>query len=717
MSRLAAAIAASLLVLASPWGAAPLLAGKPLPSADPAPAVVGEARGITVEPNLDQATEAGDHRLWTHLVQVDGAAFLKPHFVNLNLQRGDVLTVRSASGKVVEEIRGRGPKSAGSFWGLSAFGDTLELELRFNGDYTRQPFTIDQMILGDPEMLDLAPVLGPESICTPADFEDVACYDGDPGKWGNVLASVGVMSVGGNPVTALFCSGANVSPQNYVLTNFHCIGSSSGCDGAEFVFKYYRTGCNNGAPTTVDWESFRCDEMVASSPFNGFCDPNLDNLDFSLHSVIGDPASTFGWVDVDPNPITSGEDIYIVQHPAGRPHEITHGGEEDVVVDGVTFRYYDTLDTEGGSSGSPIFREADDKLVGLHHCGGCSTPANGNRGMLMSDIYPAIQDFLCTPALELAGVGFEGLAEVEGNGDAVLEPGETWQLVPVIRNSSCAVEALDVTAELEVNSSSTMPVTILDTQATFGAVAAGQAVAAASPVRFRLEAGAPCSDAVILDLLNLSASNGGPYPDQPAYVSLPVGDTPVATVLFEDVSTGLPASWAVVDGGTGTGIAATWTDTNPGGRGVLTAPFMIADSDELGSGGIMDEELISPAVDTSGYATVTLQFSHDFNHFTGGQDEQGDVDVRSSATGGAWVNLVNFSGADASGMVTLDLTPYAAADLQIRFHYYQASFEWWWAVDDIYILGDNGVSCSILGTFFADDFEAGDLQLWSQQVP
>ena len=59
-----------------------------------------------------------------------------------------------------------------------------------------------------------------------------------------------------------------------------------------------------------------------------------------------------------------------------------------------TRRYYNTLDTEGRSSGSPIFREADGKLVELHHCGGCSTPWVGNRGMLMSDIFPGIQDFL-----------------------------------------------------------------------------------------------------------------------------------------------------------------------------------------------------------------------------------------------------------------------------------------------------------------------------------
>jgi V8-like Glu-specific endopeptidase len=57
--------------------------------------------------------------------------------------------------------------------------------------------------------------------------------------------------------------------------------------------------------------------------------------------------------------------------------------------------YYDeTLDTQGGSSGSPVYRDSDDKLVGLHHCGGCP-----NSGMMMSAIYPLIEAFLSTDAV------------------------------------------------------------------------------------------------------------------------------------------------------------------------------------------------------------------------------------------------------------------------------------------------------------------------------
>ena len=115
---------------------------------------------------------------------------------------------------------------------------------------------------------------------------------------------------------------------------------------------------------------------------------------------------------------------------------------------------------------------------------------------------------------------------------------------------------------------------------------------------------------------------------------------------------------------------------------------MIADADENGSGNTMDEELISPVVDLSAAAAIRLQFQHDFNWYSPEQDEQADIDVRSAATGGAWVNVANFSGGDTSGLVVIDVTAQAAGqnDVQIRFHYYQAGFEWWWAVDDVNLL-------------------------------
>jgi V8-like Glu-specific endopeptidase len=661
--------------------------------AEPSQPIIGLAQNWEVIPDLDDVVSSTEGSFWVHLLYSRDASFLKAHLVNLNLKPGDVLTLRSRTGRVIEELTGRGPKNKGSFWTLSAFGEEMVLEFSHRHDYDVPPFKIDQVMVGNPGMF--APQLEPESICSPGDFEDVICYQSDPGKWANIFASAGVLFLGGDPNNffSWICSASNVSPQNYLLTNDHCIATQAECDNAEFIFKFYNTGCNNGSPPTTDWVSFRCNSIVANSPFIS-CDQGLNDLDFSLCTVIGDPASTYGFVTPDPTPLTDGEAIYIVQHPQGRPHEITHGSGADVDVDGTVLRYYNTLDTEGGSSGSPLYRESDDKLIGLHHCGGCSTPGVGNRGMLMSDIYPHISPFLCSPAVDLVSAGIINLTEVSGNGDSVLDPGETWEYTPRVTNVACSTDALSVAADVQIGTGSEN-LTILTASVSFGTVPAGQTVSSSGPVQFQIDAAATCGGNVVLDLVNWSSSNGGPFPDSPDNFSSQIGGQLFTTVYMEDFSGGL-GSWSIVNGGTGTGPAETWTTANPGARTLpLTGAFAIVDSDEHGTGLTMNEGLTSPMVDTSGYSQVTLQFTHDFNWFNGSRDEQCDVDVRSGATAG-WVTVANYSGVSTSGTVEIDVTAQAAGqtDFEFRFHYHNAEFEWWWAIDDIFVLGSNGFSCS-----------------------
>ncbi len=95
----------------------------------------------------------------------------------------------------------------------------------------------------------------------------------------------------------------------------------------------------------------------------------------------------------------------------------------------------------------------------------------------------------------------------------------------------------------------------------------------------------------------------------------------------------------------------------------LTAPYAMVDSDNLGIDFEMDEQLISPVIDATGFVSLSLNFNHDFRWYSGGNPEEANVDVRSSATAGVWVNVVNYSGASASGAVSIDITDYAASDL------------------------------------------------------
>ena len=668
-------------------------ANKDLPSTSPLE--IGHSFDYSLTPDLKQAQRAPAGYRWSKRIIQPDAQFIKVHFSSFNLHKGDSLTLINGNGAIVETLTGRGPKNRVNFWSLSSPGDSLLFKFEFQRPYAQNPFRVDRIIIGDAVNKKFEPDAAHRSVCFPADFSDAICYQDEPGKWSNVQASVGIMSVGGNPdAGAIWCSGTNVSPLNYVLTNHHCIGSQLSCDNSEFVFRYYRTGCNNGSPTTMDWQSFRCDTLVSSQPLAS-CEVTPTTLDFSLNSVIGDPASTFGFVQWDSNPPVSGEEVYIVQHPSFRPHEITQGSGADFVVDGHNLRYYGTLDTESGSSGSPIFRSSNDKLIGLHHCGGCNSPSVGNRGMLMQDIGPLIQPFLCSPAVDLVYDNIQVGSEIAGNGDSYFDPGESWSFNVDVVNLACSNDANSVTGTVALNAAVTDAISIVNPTLNYGTVAAG--ARATQSFTIDIPTDAVCTNDIIFDLTNLTAAGAGPFANEIAALSIVMGGEQYMVTYNEDFDAGL-SGWSVIDGGVGTGPASTWTTSNPGGRTpALVPPFMIADSDELGNGGTMDEQLISDPIDTSAFSSLTLQFTHEFRWYVGGLDEQADVHVRSSATGGSWVLLQNYSGEDASGTEQFDISIFSAPDLQIRFHYYNAEYEWWWAVDDVVLIGDNGLECNVFG--------------------
>ena len=169
-------------------------------------------------------------------------------------------------------------------------------------------------------------------------------------------------------------------------------------------------------------------------------------------------------------------------------------------------------------------------------------------------------------------------------------------------------------------------------------------------------------------------------------LAIPVALTiaaPTFPVLAEDFSAGLPGNWTVVDG---LDDAYTWTSANPGewSSPYWTPPFMIVDSDLAGTVN-MDEQLITPSLDCSGCSEVRLTFGHEFWTYAG--IDKADVDVRIG--GGAWQNVARYTGENAAGYVEIDLTALAAgqSDVQIRWHYYDVFWEWWWGIDDVQVVG------------------------------
>ncbi|MET8912218.1 S8 family serine peptidase [Micromonospora sp. NPDC004551] len=147
--------------------------------------------------------------------------------------------------------------------------------------------------------------------------------------------------------------------------------------------------------------------------------------------------------------------------------------------------------------------------------------------------------------------------------------------------------------------------------------------------------------------------------------------------------TSVPNGWSVVDNA---GTGQVWKFTDSGDRGNLTGGsggFAIIDSDDYGSGGRQDTSLVSPVVNLTDVTAPVIRFNQDFNWLS---SDRADVDL--SLDGGTtWSNVLR-QAADVRGpRVTEVPIPQAAgqAQVRVRFHYYDASWEWWWQVDNVLI--------------------------------
>ncbi len=165
--------------------------------------------------------------------------------------------------------------------------------------------------------------------------------------------------------------------------------------------------------------------------------------------------------------------------------------------------------------------------------------------------------------------------------------------------------------------------------------------------------------------------------------------------LSEDFSAGIPATWTVVDGAA---AGTTWyadSAADPAGcaspdpAAPVAGNWAAVDSSCTGGGDRMDEELITPILDSVDDPIITLEFDHWFEWLEGRRDEVADVDVRSSSTGGEWVNVARFTGASTANPQheIIDISAQAgdASDAQVRWHYYNGQAELYWYVDNVIV--------------------------------
>lgn len=355
-----------------------------------APSAVASKVGDVIDTLIESPHDLGPNMTYTDQIFEPGATFIKVHFGLLELKAGDEVLVSDEAGNVVDRIYYDG--GTDDVWAVRVTGDTALITINTSSvPGIRAGFAVDRFSKGT---VDLASTTAPSdptdpsnwstwSICGSDDKKAAACFDGSI-----ALASqaVGQMTFTKNG-SSFVCTGSLISSTGLFITNNHCVASQADVNTLETTFNYQNSACSGTslAPTTV----------VKGGTFLKTSQP----LDYTLIQLPNNPAATFGFLQIDTAAATVGQEIYIPQHPGGRRKEIatTENGAnckiKEINADrgGYASRAnlgY-TCDTEGGSSGSPVLSRANNKIVALHHLGGCN-----NSGTHITKILPEIEGFL-----------------------------------------------------------------------------------------------------------------------------------------------------------------------------------------------------------------------------------------------------------------------------------------------------------------------------------
>ncbi len=170
------------------------------------------------------------------------------------------------------------------------------------------------------------------------------------------------------------------------------------------------------------------------------------------------------------------------------------------------------------------------------------------------------------------------------------------------------------------------------------------------------------------------------------------------------------AKWLIVDNSNPTDPKAAWQlwDTeknlggNPGNLEGMNDKYMISNSD-FAPTSEMDEELVSPEIDCTCYGRLQLDFNKNYRVYPDDAENDpqiAEVDIRvyRAASGwGDWVNLLHFDKrminptldpADDTSPERVDLSVYGGRKIQLRWHFYNAFYDYWFAVDDIKVSGE-----------------------------
>lgn len=308
------------------------------------------------------------------------ADFIALHFTAFNLPADDYIVIRDSENASDERtLIYSGRNTSGAFYSQALYTTSLMIEL-FSPSRGVHPapstsrcvgFQIkDYHFLAQSAALELS---SHEEVCGADDSREASCFKAYPNiaESTNSIIRLLIHKSSGS----FFCTGWLVGCQGHVITNNHCIGTQEDASNSQFEVKAQATECATncaipyGCPGTIVATSAT---LIRTS----------SELDYTLVLLPNNPSVSFGYLKLRPTGAVLNERIYIPQNPAGWGTRVSmktdngYGSVESLTAGGCAVdQVAYSLDTQGGSSGSPVIAWSDNSVVALHHCGGCPNTA------------------------------------------------------------------------------------------------------------------------------------------------------------------------------------------------------------------------------------------------------------------------------------------------------------------------------------------------------
>lgn len=337
-----------------------------------------------------------------------GATFISPHFNRFELAEGDYVIVRSPDYSRSWRYEGYGKKEYGKqgnggFWSINIWGERAIIELWARGPGGAYGFSIDYYGRGFSAAEMGSEEIDTEAVCTADDKENAVCYEtSEPEMYNEARAVVRLFTKKG--IQTYTCTGWMLGDEGHMMTNEHCITSQIEADNTDYEFM------SEGATCATDCGGWGgCPGTVEAT--EGTLIQDSASLDFALVKLPGNLSTSYGFLQFRETGAVLEERIYSPQHPGGRAKELavlstypenpSGFAEVDSLAEAACSGGPDPdvgyfMDTEGGSSGSPVLGYSDNLVVALHHCRGdlsCDTglPADDpNRGVAVPLIITAL---------------------------------------------------------------------------------------------------------------------------------------------------------------------------------------------------------------------------------------------------------------------------------------------------------------------------------------